>query len=143
MAEENKSIESEPKAEEKPKAAKPAAKGKLAAIRVRGEVNVTGKKKALMISLGIGRKNNCVVLDDTPSIRGMLENVNHQITWGEVDDSTAKELKDKRGKEGSKTFCLSPPRGGFERKGIKAPYSIGGALGYRGKEIIKLIKRMI
>ena len=138
--EENKPAEAEPKTEEKPKAAK---KGKLAAIRVRGEVNVTGKKKALMISLGIGRKNNCVVLDDTLSIRGMLENVNHQITWGEIDDATAKELKDKRGKEGKKTFCLSPPRGGFERKGIKAPYSIGGALGYRGKEIIKLIKRMI
>lgn len=36
---------------------------------------------------------------------------------------------------------LSPPKGGYE--GIKRAYQIGGALGYRGKEINKLLKRMI
>ncbi len=40
-------------------------------------------------------------------------------------------------------FRLHPPRKGFERKGIKKSYSIGGVLGYRGEEINKLILKMI
>ncbi len=40
-------------------------------------------------------------------------------------------------------FRLSPPRKGFERGGIKKPFSIGGALGYRGKKINDLLRRMI
>ncbi|HID09221.1 TPA: 50S ribosomal protein L30 [Candidatus Micrarchaeota archaeon] len=45
---------------------------------------------------------------------------------------------------GLKTFFrLNPPRKGWERKGIKKPYSVGGALGYRGKNINELIKRML
>ena len=40
-------------------------------------------------------------------------------------------------------FKLSPPVGGFERGGIKKSYSIGGVLGYRGKEINKLLKKMM
>ena len=40
-------------------------------------------------------------------------------------------------------FRLLPPRKGFERKGIKTPYSLGGALGYRKDSINDLIKRML
>jgi len=40
-------------------------------------------------------------------------------------------------------FGLNPPRKGFERKGIKKPYSSGGVLGYRGDKINDLIMRMI
>ncbi len=46
--------------------------------------------------------------------------------------------------EGLKQFFkLQPPRGGFERGGIKKPYSMHGALGYRSNTINKLLKRMI
>lgn len=38
-------------------------------------------------------------------------------------------------------FRLSPPRKGYE--GIKRAYPAGGALGYRGKDINGLIKRML
>jgi len=38
-------------------------------------------------------------------------------------------------------FRLSPPKKGYE--GIKRSYKNGGALGYRGKEINKLIWRML
>jgi large subunit ribosomal protein L30 len=41
------------------------------------------------------------------------------------------------------TFRLNPPRKGFERLGIKKPYSIGGVLGYRGEAINELLNRMI
>lgn len=40
-------------------------------------------------------------------------------------------------------FRLTPPTKGFERKGIKIPYTQGGALGDRKEEINDLIKRMI
>lgn len=40
-------------------------------------------------------------------------------------------------------FKLNPPRGGFERKGVKIEYSLGGALGYRKDKINELLKRMI
>ena len=39
-------------------------------------------------------------------------------------------------------FRLRPPRKGFKGS-IKRPYKDGGELGYRGKEINKLIKRMV
>ncbi len=39
-------------------------------------------------------------------------------------------------------FRLHPPRGGF-KKSTKRPYGDGGELGYRGKAINDLIKRML
>ncbi len=40
-------------------------------------------------------------------------------------------------------FKLKPPVGGFERGGVKKPFASGGALGYRGAEISKLIEKML
>jgi large subunit ribosomal protein L30 len=40
-------------------------------------------------------------------------------------------------------FRLMPPAKGFERQGIKKPFSMGGALGYRKENINKLIQRMM
>ena len=40
-------------------------------------------------------------------------------------------------------FRLAPPRGGFERKGIKHSFSVGGALGYRKEKINELVKKML
>jgi len=40
-------------------------------------------------------------------------------------------------------FRLNPPISGFERKGIKKAFALGGALGYRKEKINDLIKRMI
>ncbi|UCG89777.1 MAG: 50S ribosomal protein L30 [Candidatus Heimdallarchaeota archaeon] len=39
-------------------------------------------------------------------------------------------------------FRLHPPRKGHKRHGIKQPFSLGGALGYRGNEINDLILKM-
>ena len=52
-----------------------------------------------------------------------------------------KKLKDV---PGIKTFFkLSPPIHGFERNGIKKPYSLGGSLGYRKDAINDLLRRML
>jgi len=40
-------------------------------------------------------------------------------------------------------FRLNPPKKGFEREGIKKPYTLGGALGDRKDKIKDLIMRMI
>lgn len=40
-------------------------------------------------------------------------------------------------------FRLRPPIKGYERAGIKVPFSMGGALGYRKDYINALVKRML
>jgi large subunit ribosomal protein L30 len=40
-------------------------------------------------------------------------------------------------------FRLKAPSKGYERKGVKKTFKEGGALGYRGSEINKLLKKMI
>lgn len=40
-------------------------------------------------------------------------------------------------------FRLKPPTKGLEENGMKRPYSLGGATGYRGKNINELLMRMI
>jgi len=40
-------------------------------------------------------------------------------------------------------FRLHPPKGGFERGGIKQPFTKGGALGNRGDKIKELILKML
>jgi large subunit ribosomal protein L30 len=52
-----------------------------------------------------------------------------------------KELKDITGLK--LFFKLHPPRGGFENKGTKKPFSVGGVLGYRKEKINKLVQKMI
>ena len=39
-------------------------------------------------------------------------------------------------------FRLHPPRKGHMRNGIKRPYTISGALGYRGEAITALVEKM-
>ncbi len=57
-----------------------------------------------------------------------------------VSDSKAK-LKEVEGLK--VVFKLNPPLKGFERGGIKQPFTKGGALGYRSEKINELISRMI
>src|SRR3989344_7556582 len=55
--------------------------------------------------------------------------------------NSSKNLKDIPGLK--RFFRLAPPRKGFERKGIKQPFSMGGVLGYRKDKINDLLGRMI
>ena len=52
-----------------------------------------------------------------------------------------KELKDIPGLK--PFFKLMPPAKGFEKKGLKAQFSMGGSLGYRKHLINELLQRMI
>ena len=123
-----------------------AEKKLMAAILVRGLINVKGDIKDTIQNLGMFRKNYCVLVENDPVYVGMLKKAKDFITYGEIDEETLKLLLEKRGqdyKKGKRFFRLAPPRKGFERKGIKKPFSVGGALGYRGSKINDLIRRMV
>ncbi len=122
----------------------------LAVVRIRGGVGADRRIKSTLTMLCLYRKNYCCMYPNNPSFQGMITKVKDYVTWGEIDEGTQKLLIEKRAekdpkdpKKIKKFFRLSPPRGGFERKGIKTPFQNGGALGYRGKKVNDLIKRMI
>jgi large subunit ribosomal protein L30 len=139
---------------------------KIAIVLVRGLVNVKTEVKDTLAMLRLKRKNHCVVVDDNPVNRGMIKKVKDYITWGEISDEVYSKLVAQRGEEflsreqdGKKKytfkflevdgkkyklyFRLNPPRKGFGRKGIKMPFSKGGALGNRAEKINDLIERML
>ncbi|MBW2966127.1 uL30 family ribosomal protein [Candidatus Woesearchaeota archaeon] len=131
---------------------KEAPEKKIAVIRIRGMIRIRKEVADTLNMLNLLRKNSCVIFNSSPSILGMLNKVKDYITWGEINDETLKLLrekrlektKDKEGKEAEKRFFrLHPPRGGFERKGIKFSFKAGGVLGYRGDKINNLIQKMI
>lgn len=116
--------------------------GKIAVIRIKGIINIRKDVRDTLKMMNLHNKNYCVVLEGTPSNIGMIKKAKDFITWGEIDQETEK-LLEKREEKGKKFFRLHPPKGGFERKGIKVPFKVGGALGYRKEKINNLIKRMI
>ncbi len=139
-----------------------------AVIRIRGRLNVRKEIQDTLKMLRLNRKMHCVLIREEDSLKGMLKKVKDYVTWGEIDDETLKLLLERRGRkkgdvrlkkeevkeifekiksEGKipkvlkPVFRLRPPSKGF-KKSIKQPYP-KGELGYRGKEINKLLKRMI
>lgn len=154
MTEENKEIKTET-----PK--------KIVVVLVRGLIKLKTPVKDTLKMLRLTRKNHCVVIDNNPINLGMLKKVKDYITWGEISEETFKNLIEKKGQpyQGQKTcskckikynkfftynnkkykkyFRLNPPRKGFGRKGIKMPFKVGGALGYRGEKINDLVERML
>lgn len=125
-----------------------ASTGKIALVLIRGFIRMRKDIMATLYTLRLRRKHACVVIDDTPGNRAAAMKCKDYIAYGEISDETHKLLIEKRGRKGSdgklkKFFSLNPPRGGFERKGIKNPFNSGGALGYRGMKMNELIRRMI
>jgi len=139
-----------------------------AVIRLKGLVKIRKNIKDTFKMLRLNRKMHCVLLKEDDVVKGMLQKVKDWSTWGEINDDILKFLVEKRGrKSGNKrltkeeaedvfnkikenqkipntiklVFRLTPPSKGFKNS-IKQHYP-KGELGYRGKEINKLLKRMI
>ena len=70
----------------------------FAVIRIRGTVNVRPDIKKTLNLLNLTRANHCVVLDETPSVKGMLQVAKDYITWGEIDKDTLSKLIKSRGR---------------------------------------------
>ena len=141
MAEQEKKTEtkseiSQPSSSKAETKEKKASKEYVAAILIRGLCKTDQDVCDTLAMLGLNRKNAMVIREKTPSIMGMIKKAKDFITFGDVEEKYAKEFGEK------KTVNLHPPRGGFERKGIKVPFKTGGALGNRGPKISELIEKM-
>jgi len=116
----------------------------IAAVRIRGTVRVKADIKRTLELLKLKRPNHCIILEESPSIVGMLKKAKDYVTWGEINEETLKRLLEKDGiaEEGIKghIFRLRPPRKGY--RSVRLPWPKGD-LGYRGKAINELLKRMI
>ncbi|MFC1723510.1 uL30 family ribosomal protein [Nanoarchaeota archaeon] len=127
--------------QKKQETAAPKSGNMLAAVVIRSALHAAGTVKDTLFMLGLRKKNACVIVENNPSNRGMLDKVKDYATYGEISSEILSELKKKDDK--AKVFHLHPPRGGFERKGIKKPFYLKGALGYRGDKIGDLLKKML
>jgi len=107
----------------------------IAVIRVRGKVNVEIKIEDALRGLRLYAKNNCVIIEETPSNMGTLKAVKDYVTWGNISDDMLKTL----GK--GKKFRLAPQVGGYKGRGMKHAFP-KGVLGKRA-DISDTIKKML
>jgi large subunit ribosomal protein L30 len=140
-----------------------------AAVRVKGKIGVRREIRLTLDLLRLTRANHCILIQANDTNKGMLQKVKDYITWGEINKETLNKLVRERGRlTGDKpitddwvkthmpfqekvkykelpdvkpVFRLHPPRKGWGH--TKRSFKEGGVLGYRGKEINKLIERMI
>ncbi len=69
----------------------------FAVVRVRGTVNVNPDVKRTLQLLRLSRTNHCVLVEENPVSKGMLQIVKDYVTWGEIDKETLVALIKKRG----------------------------------------------
>jgi len=75
----------------------------FAAIRIRGKINVKPDIKKTLSLLNLTRANHCVLLEEKPTTKGMLQVTKDYITWGEINQKVLSKLINERGKiEGDK-----------------------------------------
>jgi len=113
---------------------------KIAVILIRGLKAANPGIVDTLKMLNLTRRNSCAVVNETKSMLGMINKVRNYATYGEIDEETLKLMKKKAN---AVCYRLNSPKKGYGRKGIKYDFSSGGALGYRGKKINDLIKRML
>ncbi len=132
----------------------------LAVIRVRGTVGVRQSITETLTRLNLKRVNNLTIIYGSKSNLGMIDKCNDFIAYGEISQEILNGLLESKdiklstedmaalanGKKNFKVLVggalhMHPPRRGYAS--TKKGYSTGGALGYRGQEIDKLIKRMM
>lgn len=136
-----------------------ALRGKIvAAIRIRGTVNVRYSIEETMDRLNLRKPNNCTIIKVNDPYLGMLKKCVNHIAYGEVDEETLAKLVtkfklnvDPKGLINGKVdptelnekmpMRLHPPRHGM--KSVRKHFNQGGSLGYMGKEINGLINRMV
>lgn len=136
-------------------------------IRIWGRVGVDKDIEETLNRLRLRKKYACVVINPTKEQLGMIKKVKDMVAYGEISDSVFEKLISARGKSAEKGrkidakkmideikkgkkyedvkikpfFRLHPPRGGIESK---KHFGVGkGVLGNHGKEINKLVERML
>ncbi len=67
-------------------------------IRVRGTVNIKPSIKRTLELMNLTRVNHCVLIDENPSAKGMLQTAKDYVTWGEVTNESLLKLLQARGR---------------------------------------------
>ncbi len=116
--------------------------GNIAVVQIRGTFGASPRIKKSLETLNLGKKHSCTVLEDNKKNRSIFQVVKDYATFGKIKSGTKKKLE-KLSKYDEKIVChLHPPRGGFERGGIKKSFSNRGALGKRDN-MDDLIEKML
>lgn len=133
-------------------------------IRIAGKVDISEDVENTLSRLRLRRKYACVILDETPEIKGMIKKIRNFTAFGEIDKDTLINLVKARGKSIDKKkidaekvaeailknkkikgsgikpfFRLHPPRGGIKSK----QHFPKGVLGDHKEKINELIKKML
>ena len=67
-------------------------------IRVRGSTGVIADIKDTLDLLNLTRISHAVLVEENPSMKGMLQKAKDYLTWGEIEVETLTEIIEKRGK---------------------------------------------
>ncbi len=128
----------------------------VAAVRIRGTMNVRAKTAETLKRLNLKRVNNMTLIKVNDSYSGMLKMCNDYIAYGEItEDMLGKVFARYKIKANPKDimagkldeikellpFGLHPPKHGFRSTSLNV--NQGGDLGYQGEKINALIKRMV
>ncbi|MCM1985822.1 MULTISPECIES: 50S ribosomal protein L30 [Methanococcoides] len=70
----------------------------FAVVRVRGQVNVSGKIEDTLGMLRLHKVNHCVFLQDTPNNKGMIQKAKDYVAYGTVDVESLTEILGNRGR---------------------------------------------
>lgn len=68
----------------------------FAVIRLRTKIGLDRRVLDTMEMLGLKSANRCVLLPDTPNIKGMLRKTKDYVTWGEISKETLVKMVEKR-----------------------------------------------
>jgi large subunit ribosomal protein L30 len=68
----------------------------FAVIRIRGEAGLRKEVRDTLRMLRLKAPNNCVLVPETESYKGMLEKCKDVCTWGEIEKATLVKLLQKR-----------------------------------------------
>lgn len=109
-------------------------------IRIRGQVGLKKDMEETLYRMRLRKKYTCVVWKKpTEEQLGMLKKVRDFVAFGEISEDAYKKLVAARKSKIEDFFRLHPPRGGIKTK-IHYPK---GVLGDHGKDINKLVERML
>jgi large subunit ribosomal protein L30 len=69
-----------------------------AIVRLRGSAKTKPDIKDTLDMLRLHRINHCVVVQDSPHYRGMIQKVKDYVAWGEIDEDALASMLEMRGR---------------------------------------------
>jgi len=138
-----------------------------AVVRIRGTVSVAPNVRKTLEMLNLKRANNLSIWPETEQVRRMFKEAESMLTFGKLNDDVLAKLLEKKGEavegefdykktlaelKAGKTanqagivncFRMNPPAGGYERKGVKKHFNMGGAFGDRKEKMNDLVLKML